>query len=207
LADVHGNAPAATFELSPSQHPRRAGPPGSTIFGRGEARISQQQSSSAPSRKGPPASRGSKTLRKSSCDEPARRTALRRVSAATRVTSPPQAPDPALSPSGSRLLRLRTHQLRCRRIATAPVRPYETATCANMTPLHGFCITRRLHTSPLRVSHDVEVLHVLYVDPTAGSIILQVAFAAVLGGALTVRQWWGTLMRAVRALLNHWQPR
>lgn len=38
----------------------------------------------------------------------------------------------------------------------------------------------------------------LYVDPAAGSILLQVAFAAILGGALTVKRWWGTLMRAVR---------
>jgi hypothetical protein len=30
----------------------------------------------------------------------------------------------------------------------------------------------------------------LYVDPAAGSIVLQVAFAAIVGGALTAKRWW-----------------
>ncbi len=47
----------------------------------------------------------------------------------------------------------------------------------------------------------------LYVHPAAGSIILQVAFAALLGGALTAKEWWGTLKRAVRALMNRCRPR
>ena len=46
----------------------------------------------------------------------------------------------------------------------------------------------------------------LYIDPAAGSIILQVAFAAVLGGALTANRWWGTLKRAARAGLNRFRP-
>jgi hypothetical protein len=33
----------------------------------------------------------------------------------------------------------------------------------------------------------------LYVDPAAGSIVLQVAVAAVVGGALTARRWWASL--------------
>jgi len=32
----------------------------------------------------------------------------------------------------------------------------------------------------------------LYVDPAAGSIVLQVAFAAIVGGALTAKRWWAT---------------
>ncbi|MGH9892004.1 MAG: hypothetical protein ACREA0_08490 [bacterium] len=46
----------------------------------------------------------------------------------------------------------------------------------------------------------------LYVDPAAGSIILQVAFAALLGGALTAKRWWGTLKQAVRTRMNRFRP-
>jgi len=42
----------------------------------------------------------------------------------------------------------------------------------------------------------------LYVDPTAGSVILQVTFAAILGGVLTAKRWWGTLRRGVQAGLS-----
>ena len=47
----------------------------------------------------------------------------------------------------------------------------------------------------------------LYVDPAAGSIILQVAFVALLGGALTAKRWWGTLKQVARTGLNHFRPR
>jgi hypothetical protein len=47
----------------------------------------------------------------------------------------------------------------------------------------------------------------LYVDPAAGSIILQVAFAAILGGALTAKRWWGTLTRAVRTGVDRFRSR
>jgi hypothetical protein len=47
----------------------------------------------------------------------------------------------------------------------------------------------------------------LYVDPSAGSVILQVAFAAMLGGALTAKRWWGSLTRAVRTGLNRVRSR
>lgn len=40
----------------------------------------------------------------------------------------------------------------------------------------------------------------LYVDPAAGSILLQVAFAAVIGGAITAKRWWGSMRRAVAAV-------
>jgi hypothetical protein len=39
-----------------------------------------------------------------------------------------------------------------------------------------------------------------YVDPSTGSILLQVLVAGVLGAAFTVRQWWGRLATAVRQL-------
>lgn len=46
----------------------------------------------------------------------------------------------------------------------------------------------------------------LYVDPAAGSIVLQVAFAAIVGAALTARRWWasvkqrlGTAAKRIRA--------
>jgi hypothetical protein len=47
----------------------------------------------------------------------------------------------------------------------------------------------------------------LYVDPAAGSIILQVAFAALVGGALTVKRWWGTLKGALRGGLTRFRPK
>lgn len=47
----------------------------------------------------------------------------------------------------------------------------------------------------------------LYVDPAAGSIILQVLFATILGGALTAKRWWGTLTRGIQAGLNRFRPR
>jgi hypothetical protein len=37
----------------------------------------------------------------------------------------------------------------------------------------------------------------LYVDPAAGSIVLQVAFAAIVGGAVTAKRWWGTVTRGL----------
>lgn len=46
-----------------------------------------------------------------------------------------------------------------------------------------------------------------YVDPSAGSMILQVAFAAVVGGALTAKRWWGSLTRAVRGRLDRFRSR
>lgn len=46
----------------------------------------------------------------------------------------------------------------------------------------------------------------LYVDPAAGSIVLQVAIAAVVGGVLTAKRWWasvkqrlGTAAKRIRA--------
>jgi hypothetical protein len=47
----------------------------------------------------------------------------------------------------------------------------------------------------------------LYVDPSAGSIFLQVAFAAVVGGALTVKRWWGSFTLFIRSGMNRlWPP-
>jgi hypothetical protein len=47
----------------------------------------------------------------------------------------------------------------------------------------------------------------LYVDPAAGSILLQVAFAAVVGGALTAKRWWTTVREAVGAALKRVRAR
>jgi hypothetical protein len=47
----------------------------------------------------------------------------------------------------------------------------------------------------------------LYVDPSAGSVILQVAFAAMVGGALTAKRWWSSLTRTVRAGMNRIRSR
>jgi len=47
----------------------------------------------------------------------------------------------------------------------------------------------------------------LYVDPSAGSMILQVAFAAMVGGVLTAKRWWGSLTRAVRSRLDRLRSR
>ena len=42
----------------------------------------------------------------------------------------------------------------------------------------------------------------LYVDPAAGSIMLQVAFAALIGGAVTAKRWWGTATRGLSAAVK-----
>jgi hypothetical protein len=39
-----------------------------------------------------------------------------------------------------------------------------------------------------------------YVDPSTGSIIIQVLVAGVLGAAFTVKQWWGRVAGAARQL-------
>jgi hypothetical protein len=39
----------------------------------------------------------------------------------------------------------------------------------------------------------------LYVDPAAGSIVLQVAVAAIVGGALTAKRWWGSVKQRLGA--------
>jgi hypothetical protein len=39
-----------------------------------------------------------------------------------------------------------------------------------------------------------------YVDPSTGSMLLQVLVAGVLGAAFTARQWWGRVATAVRQL-------
>jgi hypothetical protein len=41
----------------------------------------------------------------------------------------------------------------------------------------------------------------LYVDPSAGSLVLQVAAAALFTGAITVKRWWGSASGAVRRTL------
>jgi hypothetical protein len=41
----------------------------------------------------------------------------------------------------------------------------------------------------------------LYVDPSAGSMMLQVAAAAFFTGALTVKRWWGSAAGAMRRVL------
>ena len=40
-----------------------------------------------------------------------------------------------------------------------------------------------------------------YIDPLSGSIFFQVVVAGVLGALLTIRRWWGNVVRLVRALL------
>jgi hypothetical protein len=40
----------------------------------------------------------------------------------------------------------------------------------------------------------------MYLDPQAGSIVFQVAVAAVLGGALTVRRWWAGAANLLRGM-------
>jgi hypothetical protein len=47
----------------------------------------------------------------------------------------------------------------------------------------------------------------LYVDPAAGSIMLQVAFAAIVGGAVTAKRWWGTVTRGLSAAVKRMRPR
>jgi hypothetical protein len=39
----------------------------------------------------------------------------------------------------------------------------------------------------------------LYVDPAAGSIVLQVAIAAVVGGVLTAKRWWAAVKQRLGA--------
>jgi hypothetical protein len=47
----------------------------------------------------------------------------------------------------------------------------------------------------------------LYVDPAAGSIVLQVAFAAIVGGALTVKRWWAAAKQLVGTASKRLRPR
>ena len=47
----------------------------------------------------------------------------------------------------------------------------------------------------------------MYVDPAAGSIVLQVVFAAIVGGAVTAKRWWGTLVRSLSAAVRQIRPR
>jgi hypothetical protein len=42
----------------------------------------------------------------------------------------------------------------------------------------------------------------LYTDPGIGSIVIQVAFAALAAGALFVRRWWAALAAIVRRSLG-----
>jgi hypothetical protein len=46
----------------------------------------------------------------------------------------------------------------------------------------------------------------LYVDPSAGSVLLQVAFAAVVGGALTVKRWWASVASFFRSGMRRVRP-
>jgi hypothetical protein len=41
----------------------------------------------------------------------------------------------------------------------------------------------------------------LYVDPSAGSLALQVAAAALFTGVITVKRWWATAAGAARRAL------
>ena len=47
----------------------------------------------------------------------------------------------------------------------------------------------------------------LYIDPSAGSMVLQVLLAAAVGGALTAKRWWGNLTRSIRGGLNRLRSR
>jgi hypothetical protein len=42
----------------------------------------------------------------------------------------------------------------------------------------------------------------LYTDPGTGSIVLQVAFAALAAGAIFVRRWWATAASSIRRALS-----
>lgn len=42
----------------------------------------------------------------------------------------------------------------------------------------------------------------MYLDPGAGSVVLQMAAAAVVGSLFFVRRWWGALTAGAR---SHWQ--
>ena len=41
-----------------------------------------------------------------------------------------------------------------------------------------------------------------YIDPLSGSIVFQALLAGVLGALLTIRRWWATVFRFVRALFT-----
>jgi hypothetical protein len=41
----------------------------------------------------------------------------------------------------------------------------------------------------------------LYVDPSAGSLVVQVAAAALFTGVITVKRWWGAASGAARRAL------
>lgn len=43
----------------------------------------------------------------------------------------------------------------------------------------------------------------MYIDPSVGSIVLQVALASVLGALVTARRWWGSVTQRIRALFRH----
>jgi hypothetical protein len=46
------------------------------------------------------------------------------------------------------------------------------------------------------------VARMMYIDPSAGSIILQVLAAGVVGGALTAKRWWGALKDRARSAMS-----
>jgi hypothetical protein len=41
-----------------------------------------------------------------------------------------------------------------------------------------------------------------YVDPTSGSLVLQIVAAGVLGAVLTIKQWWSKATSLFRALFT-----
>ena len=41
-----------------------------------------------------------------------------------------------------------------------------------------------------------------YIDPSVGSIVLQVVLASVLGALVTTRTWWDKLSQRVRSLFR-----
>ena len=41
-----------------------------------------------------------------------------------------------------------------------------------------------------------------YIDPLSGSIVFQVLVAGVLGALLTIKRWWASAFRIVRALFT-----
>jgi hypothetical protein len=45
----------------------------------------------------------------------------------------------------------------------------------------------------------------LYTDPGTGSIVLQVAFAALAASAIFVRRWWATLSARIRRGFNRFR--
>jgi hypothetical protein len=47
----------------------------------------------------------------------------------------------------------------------------------------------------------------LYVDPSAGSIALQVAVAAMVAGLLFVKRWWSAVTDAIRGGLHRFRRR